>query len=287
MASHFSFEAIGTHWDIDIYEALSAEQEGALLSLIRDRIEQFEAIYSRFRPNSLVSKISQAAGKYTMPNDAAVLLAMYQELYTLTGGLFTPFMGQLLVDAGYDPQYSLKQHTELSAPPQWDEVMTYHHPILGVKKPFLFDFGAAGKGYLIDIVATLITKQGIAAFCIDAGGDILHRNDEALRVGLEHPDDTGKVIGVVELKNKSLCGSAGNRRKWQQFHHIINPQELASPKHILAVWVIADSTLLADALATCLFFVPYSILQKYNFEYLLLRDDYSVERSTGFAAALY
>lgn len=287
MASHFTFEAIGTHWHIDIYETLSSEQESALLSLIRDRIEQFETTYSRFRPDSLISRIAQTAGEYTLPDDAELLLATYQVLYTATHGLFTPFMGQILVDAGYDAHYSLQQARELQAPPKWEEVMEYIHPVLQVKKPFLFDFGAAGKGYLIDIVAKLIEAYGIKAFCVDAGGDILHRDTVPLQIGLEHPDDTTKVIGVIALHNKSLCGSSGNRRKWQHFHHIINPDSLSSPSTILAVWVIADTTLLADALATCLFFVGHSTLDQYSFEYLLLRDDYSIEKSTGFAAVVY
>jgi thiamine biosynthesis lipoprotein len=255
--------------------------------LIKSRIELFEAAYSRFRADSLVSQIAKEVGEYTMPDDAELLLSTYQDFYTVTNGLFTPFMGQVLVDAGYDATYSLKQTRVLQAPPKWEEVMEYSHPLLQVKKPFLFDFGAAGKGYLIDIVASLIQQQGIKAFCIDAGGDILHRNTAPLEIGLEHPDDTTKVIGVVALHNKSLCGSSGNRRKWQQFHHIINPDSLSSPRNILAVWVIADTTLLADAIATCLFFVQPELLHQYTFEYLILHEDYSIEKSTGFAADLY
>jgi thiamine biosynthesis lipoprotein len=282
MASHFAFEAIGTHWQIDIYEALSSAQESVLLLLIRERIELFEKTYSRFRADSIVTKISQQAGEYTLPQDAEPMLSLYHDLYTLTGGLFTPFMGQVLADAGYDATYSLQQIRPLTAPPQWDEVMSYVPPVLEVKKPFLFDFGAAGKGYLIDIVGELLQEQGIKAFCVDAGGDILHRNIEPLRVGLEHPDVPTQVIGVVELQNKSLCGSAGNRRKWGDFHHIINPQKLSSPTDIIAIWVMADSTILADAIATCLFFVQHGMLSKYQFEYLLVRADYSIEQSDGF-----
>ncbi len=282
MAAHFAFEAIGTHWEIDIYNALSSDEESALLLLVRARIELFEQTYSRFRPDSLISRISKETGDHTLPEDAEALLATYYELYEATDGLFTPFMGQLLSDAGYDASYSLKQKQTLTAPPAWPDVIAYNAPVLTVKKPFSFDFGAAGKGYLIDIIGKLIEEQGITAFCIDAGGDILHRNSESLRIALEHPDDTSKAIGVVELQNRSLCGSAGNRRKWQNFHHIINPKQLSSPKDILAVWVLADSTMLADALATCLFFVSPSVLERYIFEYLILHSDYSIEKSAGF-----
>ena len=111
---------------------------------------------------------------------------------------------------------------------------------------------------------------------------------ETLRVGLEHPEDTTSVIGVANISNQSLCGSAGNRRKWADFHHIINPETLSSPKELLAVWVIAKNTLLADILTTGLFFVsPDSLLKHFKFEYLILRPDYSVEKSEGFNVELY
>lgn len=286
MAGKFEFEAIGTHWTIDIYEALSSQEESALLVQITERIELFNAAYSRFKKDSLISRISQEPGQYELSDDAEAMLTLYHELYTATGGLFTPFMGQVLSDAGYDAQYSLKQKRELSAPPAWNDVIEYHHPLLTVKKPFSFDFGAAGKGYLIDIIGQLIEASGLNRYCIDAGGDILHRNTVPLRIGLEHPDDTSKVIGVVELQNRSLCGSAGNRRKWQNFHHIINPKQLSSPTSILAVWVMADSTMLADAIATCLFFVEPGTLSAYEFEYLLIRDDYSIDGSNAFKSAI-
>jgi len=282
MASQFSFEAIGTHWQIDIYQDLSGEQEGLVVSAVRERIELFEQTYSRFRKDSLVTAMATAAGMYTMPDDAEPLLSLYHELCLLTDGLVTPLIGNVLTDAGYDAYYSLQQKPEIKIAPAWDDVLDYRHPVLEIKKPTQLDFGAFGKGYLIDIVAGVLQQHGIAAFCVDAGGDMIHRNSEPLRVALEDPNDTSKAIGVVGLRNKSLCGSAGNRRKWQNFHHIINPKELTSPQEILAVWVLADTTLLADALTTCLFFVSAEKLKQYSFEYCLVRDDYSIERSNGF-----
>lgn len=285
----FIFEAIGTHWQIDIYQTLSPEQKNNLFEKIIGRIEVFDTTYSRFREDSLVTKMSQQAGEYILPDDAQALLMLYQKVYHLTNGLVTPLIGQTLVEAGYDANYSLETK-QMHQPPRWEDVMSFEFPRLTLKQPVLLDVGAAGKGYLVDIVGKLLEENGITSYCVDAGGDILHRNTvgESLTVGLEHPDDVEQVIGVVELYNQSLCGSAGNRRKWGEFHHIINPFTLSSPQSILAVWVIASSTLLADALSTCLFFVPASVLQKeFQFEYLVLNADYSVEKSSGFLAELY
>jgi thiamine biosynthesis lipoprotein len=286
MASQFLFEAIGTHWQIDIYQDLSEQQEGAVIFEVRSRIELFEQHYSRFREDSLIAQMAISAGKFIMPDDAEPLLDLYKELYDATDGLVTPLIGSVLADAGYNAQYSLKQIKGLVVPPAWEEVLSYSHPVLEIKKPIQLDFGALGKGYIIDIVAAVLEEQGIDSYCIDAGGDMLQKGNTAIRVALEDPTDPSKAYGVVELHNQSICGSAGNRRKWQQFHHIINPHTLQSPTNILAVWVLADTALLADGCTTCLFFIsPTELVQKlkkHSFEYFLVRDDFSFEKSDGF-----
>ena len=109
-----------------------------------------------------------------------------------------------------------------------------------------------------------------------------------IRIGLEDPEDTKKVIGVGILGNGSICGSAGNRRKWGDFTHIINPRTLTSPTEIIAVWVMADTALLADAIATCLFFVPARVLvDAYKFEYVIVYSDRSFEKSANFQGEIF
>ncbi|MBP6084714.1 FAD:protein FMN transferase [Candidatus Gracilibacteria bacterium] len=284
-----AFEAIGTHWQITLNHVPVGFEAAPLFDQIRARIEQFEDTYSRFRPQSLLTKISQQAGEYQLPNDAEPLFSLYQKLYHATEGAFTPLIGQALADAGYDSKYSL--HSK--SPQQvlsWDDALIYDFPKLIVKRPVLLDFGAAGKGYIIDIVSNLIQQSSIDHFFINAGGDIYYHNPQnhPLSVGLEHPHNKKQVIGIAQIDNQSICGSAGNRRQWAGFHHIINPHNLQSPRHIEALWVIAKEVMIADALATCLFFVSaISLTKDYNFEYLIMYSDSSIEKSPHFPAELF
>ncbi|MES2213429.1 MAG: FAD:protein FMN transferase [Patescibacteria group bacterium] len=284
----FEFEAIGTHWRIDVYTQITQDEEESVLQKIKSRIEIFDLAYSRFRQDSLVTRMSHTAGEYIVPDDAEHMMSLYRVVYEVTGGAVTPLVGQVLSDAGYDAEYSFVEK-EMSRAREWDDVLEYEHPKLVLKQPALLDFGAGGKGYLVDIISELLEQNGILEYCVDASGDMRHRHTiENLRVGLEHPDDPSQVLGVVVISNQSLCGSAGNRRRWGRFHHIIHPENLSSPDDMLAVWVTADSTILADLLTTALFFVPASVLQqKFNFEYLLLRPDYSIEKSEGFVAEVF
>lgn len=299
MSFQFSFEAIGTHWVIDIYDPAPPDNLSEIEHAIARRIAEFDKNYSRFRQDSLVMEMSRTAGIYSLPDDAEPIFSLYRKLYDLTGGLLTPCIGKTMEDSGYDAEYSLVPKI-LRTPPSWDEAAVFdfipNSSKVEIKQPVLFDIGAAGKGYLIDIVGSVLEEYNITSYCIDAGGDILHKNTQPLRVGLEHPDLIGHpntMMGIVEMQNSSICGSAGNRRAWADFHHIINPHTLSSPRHILATWVIVadDSvlyhttypTMLADGLATSLFFTsPEVLLPHFNFEYCIVHADYSISKSSNF-----
>jgi thiamine biosynthesis lipoprotein len=289
--AQFKFKAIGTSWVIDI-SGLEVERKTEVLEKIMSRIDSFDKAYSRFRSDSTVTDISKKSGEYLFPEDSKLLFEVYYDLYRKTNGYFTPLVGQLLVDAGYDANYSLKQKRDLQTPPKWEEVMEFNGNVLLVKKPIQLDFGAAGKGYIIDLVGKVLEENDINSFCINAGGDILYKNpdtkSEPIRTGLENPQNTEQVIGICNLKNKSICGSAGNRRAWGNFTHIMNPHTLVSPTDITAVWIVADTALIADALTTCLFFVePKTLSGSYSFEYVILYKDGTFDKSPNFPGELF
>lgn len=272
-----NFEAIGTSWVLEYYGKDCESQ-------IHRLIESFSSIYSRFRGDSLISKISRKEGEYILPESAKKLFDLYYKLYLESDGLFTPLIGNVLQDAGYDPSYSLDPKP-LSKPPSWEDSLIYEFPKLIVKKPVLLDFGAGGKGYLIDKIGELFYKNGICTFCIDGSGDILLSNFPS-KIGLENPSDFSTAIGSISITNGSICASSGNRRKWRDFHHIISPESLKPINSISSVWVKAKSALIADSISTCLFFIdPDKISEKY--EYLILMPDFTFKKSPDFCAELY
>ena len=141
MANLFEFERIGTHWVIESDQAFTDDVK----KIVLDRIELFDSSYSRFRDDSLVTIMSRSKGVYALPHDAQPLFDLYKKLYDLTEGRMTPLIGETLVQAGYDAQYSLEQKT-LSAPPRWEDAMSVTYSTISMLQPALIDVGAAGKG---------------------------------------------------------------------------------------------------------------------------------------------
>lgn len=280
-----SFDAIGTKWTI-AYEP-SASSHGQLLKSILGRIEVYDRTYSRFRDDSLVNRIAAKAGNYNLPSDSIALFEAYRTLYDITDGAVSPLVGQTLSDAGYDKNYSL-QYKRTTVAKDWDDVISYKDQKLEAKMPVLLDFGAAGKGQLIDIVAELLEAELIQHYVITAGGDIRVNTDASIEVALQHPIEPDLAIGIAALNNRSICGSSIHLRKWGAHHHIINPKDGVSPKHIHAVWVVADQAMVSDALATALFFVdPKKLQERFNFEYVIVHEDFSVEYSSNFPGRIF
>lgn len=282
------FHALGTRWNIDAPKALAANVVDVLDSVQR-RLDAFEHVYSRFRSDSLVTKISQRAGRYAFPVDALALFAWYRTLYDATNGLVTPLIGRVLSDAGYDRAYSLVEKP-MTSPRPWDDVMTWdvRTCTLTTSEPIHLDFGAAGKGHAVDIVASMLLAAGVTSFLVNAGGDICQRGQagERSEIALENPHDMSQAVGVATIVNQSICGSSGSRRHWGRFHHTLNPVTLSSPQELSALWVVADSTMIADGLTTALqFAMPDKLISNPSipsFEFAVLNPSLALAASPSF-----
>ena len=82
-----------------------------------------------------------------------------------------------------------------------------------------------------------------------------------MRIGLEHPYDPSRAIGVATIQDAALCASATNRRAWGEgLHHVLDARTGEPVRTVAATWAIARGgvefagAMRADAIATALFF---------------------------------
>ena len=270
-----SFEAIGTSWQIDTDEPMDAATRAAVMA----RIDAFDRTYSRFRDDSLVGRIARTPGTVEFPDDAGDLFELYRRLYEATGGAVSPLVGRSLETLGYDRAYTLRASGPALPAPSWDDSFAWDGRALTTIRPVTVDVGAAGKGYLVDIVGRMLTAAGHEGFVIDASGNILRHGEGTIRVGLEHPWDASKAIGVANLGRGAICASAPNRRTWGEgLHHIVDATTGLPTRRVIATWAIADDALVADGLATALFFTDPARLQRdFDFSYVRMFADQTVE----------
>lgn len=289
MAQDFVYESMGTKWKISIGEDLSLEKFKELEEKVVKASQDFDRTYSRFIPQSLISRIATQTGTLEVPNDLVKMLRLYFELYPLTDKKLNPLIGHTISDLGYDATYTLVPKTEVRKTPDLLEtIRIIDGTHLGIKEPVLIDLGALGKGYFVDRIAELLEKEGITQYLVDGSGDIRYRGEEKIRVGLEDPRDATKVVGMLDMSTSSMASSGTNRRQWGKYHHVIDPHTSVSTEGIMATWVTAPTCAIADALASAFFFVsPEEIADTYAYEYAIMNSEGRVKRSLGFKAEFY
>lgn len=284
-AHRFSFDAIGTQWQIDTPGELTAEVRAAVVRLI----DQYDAVYSRFRPDSLVSALASNGGTVDLPPGGEALGRLFRTLHRLSDGAMSPLVGRSLDQLGYDAGYSFVPRGAPVPATAWDAAFRWEGNTIFSAGPVSVDVGAAGKGQLVDLVSATLHQEGYPEHTVDAGGDMVHHGNAPLRVALEHPYALDSAVGVVLLENRALCASASNRRRWADgFHHVLDATTGHCVDTVVASWVLAGDALVADALATALFLVPPEVLlAEFDFDYVLIYSEGRAHYSSSLAGALF
>lgn len=277
---------------------------------IRAFVDEYESVLSRFRADSLVSRIAcaEAGGDFEFPAWAEPLFAIYDEFYAATCGAFDACVGADLLALGYDNSVQFVPESAASASDDSDSWANYRRALpvkwgdisrddgsttLHANQPVQLDFGAAGKGYFVDLVTQIIKDElggemsADCDFLVNAGGDMRACfSDEncQIKVALENPFDTTQAVGVVSIASGALCASSAVRRRWKvkdancladnAFEsnliatHLINALDGTPSQKLSASWTYVPAktcdfpTAYADALATALFVSQENNLQK-------------------------
>lgn len=125
------------------------------------------------------------------------------------------------------------------------------------------DLGAIAKGYIVDRLHRMLDSLGFPDHILQAGGDIRvggHKGSSAWKIGIRHPRDSGasRLSGMITLTHPFSVSTSGDYERFFEkggvrYHHIFDPRTGRPSRMAAAVTVLADSSVLADALSTSLF----------------------------------
>ena len=167
------YRALGTGMVISVDSPIDDKVRSAMESLIED----YEHVLSRFRNDSLIAAIGKAehGGSFDFPDWCAPLFDLYDALFSATSGAIDPCVGEDLIRLGYDASLSFTVTQDapehlgaLRGRAVWGRDVTRHGTTLVTHEPVQLDFGACGKGYLVDLLGRMLQPS---QFVIDAGGD--------------------------------------------------------------------------------------------------------------------
>ena len=169
-----TWSALGTRCEVQ-YAATSAAQAQSFETAAVAWVAAFEAKYSRFLPDSLISRINAAAGRAPVAIDAEMegLLALCDRVHFMTQGVLDPTALPLLRLWDYKaPSPRLPTDVELAAAQRlvgWKKVQRTPGHVFLPEPGMALDFGGFGKEWAVDIVAQIARDHGLTAALVDLG----------------------------------------------------------------------------------------------------------------------
>lgn len=262
-----TFQALGTKCLVQ-YAAPDAVTAAAFERAAVGWVQAFEAKYSRFKPDSLVSRINAAAGRawVEVDEDMEQLLQLCQTLHALTGGVLDPTALPLVRIWNYKVEHPvLPRPEEIAAALRlvgWAKVQRAPGRVFLPEPGMALDFGGFGKEYAVDIVAQLALEHGIADVLVDFGHDLRALGRPPGRpcwhVGLENPKNPGTIDGSIGVTGKGVASSGDYLRCFviggKRYGHIVDPRTgWPVANGCSQVTVVANTCLHAGILSTTAF----------------------------------
>jgi len=293
----FGFRAMGSPCELQIW-GLSRDALRPHARACLDEILRLERKYSRYREDSLASRINRSAGDprgIEVDDETAALLDFAQTAHRESGGRFDPTSGVLRrvwrFDSGRlpDPE-ALKATRALVG---WTKLRWERPRLILPKAAMELDFGGFVKEYAADRAAALCRSRGLASGMVDLGGDLAvvgpHPDGRPWSVGIRHPRQPDRAIARIPLAAGGLATSGDYERfmivDGVRYSHLLDPRTGESFRDGPAcVSVVASCCLIAGVTSTIAMLHPEpqsrDFLEEIGLPHLLVRQSGEVEGTT-------
>ncbi len=234
-------------------------------------VARVDSLMSHYRPDSEVSRLSQAAGNGAwadLSGWTVDVLAAALGWAERSGGAFDPTVGPLMDAWGFFEHEPARPDPSRAAAAA--ALVGYGKVELDetagrarlAEAGMRIDFGALAKGYALDRALEAMAAAGAAAAMADLGGNVAVRGPGpgeggAWRMGIRHPRRDGAIMGTLTLAGGAVATSGDYEQMFEadgvRYSHLMDPRRGEPARGVAAVTVAAPDGLTADALSTLLF----------------------------------
>lgn len=261
------FQAMGTSCRV-LFSADSTAAASRFKDSVVAWVSGFEARYSRFRPESIISRINANAGlaPVTIDDELRSILTVCDWYYWATKGIFDPTALPLVqlwdYRSGNRVVPSDDKVKEAVALTGWKKMERQGDKVFLPVAGMGIDLGGMGKEYAIDRVMEMAVAAGVENIMVDFGRDIrvhgVPPQRGQWRIGLEDPVDPGKCWAGIGISDRAIATSGDYRRNFvvdgKCYGHIIDPRTgYPVSNDCKAVSVIAPTCTEAGVIARTVF----------------------------------
>ena len=265
-------------------------------------IQRLDNLLSIGKEDSEISKLNKS-GCAALSDDTAVMVTKALDLYKSTGGAFDITVLPLMELWGFTTQeYYVPTEDEIQSTLQrvgadkltWDE--STKTLTLGDKQEI--DLGGIAKGFTSSRIMEIFKKDGVTCGMVSLGGNVhllgTKQDGSAWRVGIQDPNNTDDMLGVLEANDCAVITSGAYERNFEKdgvtYHHIIDPATgKPSNSGLTSVTIVSKDGTLADGLSTSLFVmgkdkaIAYWKQHADEFDTILVDKDRNVYITEGIA----
>lgn len=229
------FKAMASACEI-VIAAKNQDEAIRCIELAINEVRRIEKKYTRYQPDSVVSRINAAAGHDWVAHDDETesLLNYANTLFNISDGLFDISSGILRRAWNFNTAVvpSEAQLAPLLNLIGWQQIERKDHQIKLPQIGMEIDFGGFGKEYAVDRAVTILVNNGIKHGYVNLGGDLRAigaKPDGAEWVmGILHPRQEGEIIASIPLTVGALATS-GDYEKFFEYEgkrycHIVSPR---------------------------------------------------------------
>jgi thiamine biosynthesis lipoprotein len=257
----FPFEAMASRCDIRL-AAPDRHTAEELAQLAIAEVRRVERTYSRYRADSIVSRINAAAGRHRVECDEETLqlLAYADHLHGASGGLFDITSGVLRRAwdfrnprvPGPDALAPLLALVDRAA--EQREGGTIFLPRAGNE----IDFGGFGKEYAADRAAALLRQSGARHGYVNLGGDMRfigpQPDGQPWSIGIQDPRKPDGIVASIAVSHGALTTSGDYERCFdidgKRYCHVLHPRTGMPVSHWRSVSVLAPLAALGGSVST-------------------------------------
>jgi len=270
----------------------------AIARQMETEVRRIEAKYSRYQPDSVLSRINRHAGqRISIDAETAYLVNYARACFEQSDGLFDISSG-ILRSAWDFRNPRLPGAAELNILQRrigLDRLQLHQHALI-MPPDMELDLGGIGKEYAADAAAAIARHHGIRSGIIDLGGD-LHilgpkitaagSTAQPWMLGVRHPRRPHEAIAQLPVYQGGMATSGDYERCFElagkRYCHLLNPLTGWPVSHWASVTVLAPSCMLAGTLASIAMLREAAAadwLREQDVHALLIRPDLKTESMT-------
>lgn len=257
----FAFRAMAAGNEVQVY---AADAESARLAADRAVAEvlRIEAKYSRYRPDSVVSRINAAAGgdPVAIDGETESLLDYADACWRASDGLFDATSGLLrrAWDFGVARVPGDEELAPLLARVGWRWVERGAGAVRLAKAGMELDFGGFGKEYAVDRAIAELHACGVAGALVNLAGDLAVLGPQPgggpWRIGIRDPRVADALAATLDVASGALATSGDYERFIEvagvRHGHLLDPRTGRSVRGLRSVTVQAPTCLVAGSIAS-------------------------------------